>query len=300
MGIDRELLPVDVNVCMETWIQDKWGNWILENQVWDHNMVTQNGFNLMRDRLAGSAVNPLSHFAIGTGTTTPVITNAALETEIFRDVITAIETDDGLLTITYFLGSSSANGNTLGEIGLLNASSSGVLFARAVLAPTIVKNSTRQVTFTWYVGINTGVLNLTINRYIGYVVTLGGDPNAFAYQTAYPSGAGGDKVVSGSEFWYMLPSDLPTGTYAIEAMMKTNHASGQGTIALVNLDDDPDTALAGSSVSGTVGQLTGERIRSTAITFGSPVSSKNWGVKVKSNNAAYGIAVWGLRIIQIS
>lgn len=53
----------------------------------------------------------------------------------------------------YYLGSGSANGNTLGEAGLFNAASGGTMFARVKLSPTIVKTSSIAVTFTWTINL---------------------------------------------------------------------------------------------------------------------------------------------------
>ena len=55
----------------------------------------------------------------------------------------------GILPVKYYLATVSANGNTLAEAGLLNASSGGTLFSRVVLASTIVKTTSITVTFQW-------------------------------------------------------------------------------------------------------------------------------------------------------
>jgi hypothetical protein len=295
------VIPLDVNVIIDTWRRDRRGQWVREHRQVMHNMVTLAGFNLVRDLLGNVAVPGLSYFGLGTGTTAPVITDAALEAEVFRDALTGLTFDAGLLTASYFLGAASANGNTLSEIGLFTHAAGGTLFARALLSQPFAKTVDRQATFNWYIGINsTGEPSLSFNRFMGFVVTLGGSASDYSYQTGYPSGNSADKLVPNSEIWYMLPSDLDAGTYAIEAMMKTNNAAGQGTIALFNLDDAPDTVLGGSDVQGSVGQQTGEVVTSNPISFGSPISRKRFGVKVKSNNAAYGVAVWGIRVVQLS
>jgi hypothetical protein len=297
---NRTEVPIGTNVCIETWSQDACGNWVREAVQWHHNLVTQAGFNMVRDFLANLAPSGLRYFALGTGVAVPTPTDTALGAELLRDIFTGYTIGTGVLTFTYFLGTTIANGNTLSEIGLFTTVTGGILFARALLSPVIVKTVSRQVTFTWFLGINAGDLVVTINRFVGYVVTLGGDPVLPSTAIAYPTGGTVDKLVPSSEVWFLLPSDLPSGTFALQAMMKVNNALGQGTIALFNLDDAPDTVIPGSQVSGTVGQQTGELITSTAMSLLGPVTAKRWGVKVKSNNVAYGVSVWGLRIVQLS
>jgi len=117
------------------------------------NLVTTAGKNLVRDLLAGDAVNALTHFALGTGTTAPVVGDTTLETEVFRDTITQFVDATAELQVKYFLASVSANGNTLAESGLLNAAASGTLFARVLISPVIVKTSAIAATFTWTITI---------------------------------------------------------------------------------------------------------------------------------------------------
>ena len=117
------------------------------------NLIVTTGLNLVRDLMAGDSVNALTHFAVGTGTTAPVVGNTTLETEVLRDVITQFVDTSGQLDVKYFLSSLQANGNTLGEAGIFNAASSGTMFNRALLSPTIVKTSALAVTFTWSITI---------------------------------------------------------------------------------------------------------------------------------------------------
>ena len=114
-----------------------------------HNLVVTAGRNLLRDLLNNTSPAGLTHVAIGTGTTAVNAAQTALVTEVFRDVITQRLTDVGQLTVTLYLSTSSANGSTLAEVGLFNASSSGTMYARVVLASTIAKTSAIAVTFTW-------------------------------------------------------------------------------------------------------------------------------------------------------
>ncbi len=145
-----------VNVVVETWdvstpaleAAARAGRGRLVRRERRHNLVTTAGLNLLRDRLSGSG-DALSHFAVGMGSTPVALGDTALDTEVFRDTFTQTVPGSTQLVYRYYLGPSSANGNTLAEAGLLNAAAAGDLYARIVLGSTIVKTSAIAVTFGW-------------------------------------------------------------------------------------------------------------------------------------------------------
>jgi hypothetical protein len=118
------------------------------------NLVVTKGFDIIRDRLAGVAIDPLTHFALGTGTTAPVIGNQALATEVYRDTITDFVYESATLKVKYYLPTTQANGNTIGEAGVFNSSSGATMFNHVLISPTIVKTSSIAVTFTWTISIS--------------------------------------------------------------------------------------------------------------------------------------------------
>ena len=124
----------------------------LKTRLWRerlHNLVVDAGLNLIRDFLNGDAPTDLTHFAVGTGSTAAAAGDTALGTEVFRAAVTDRITAAKKLTVKYYLQTVSANGNTLAEGGIFNDPTTGTMFARAVLASTIVKTSSIAVTFTW-------------------------------------------------------------------------------------------------------------------------------------------------------
>lgn len=114
-----------------------------------HNLTVTAGLNLIRDFLYGDAVAALSHLAVGTGSTAAALTDTTLGTEVFRAALTQKTKASGSLVLKYYLPAGSANGNTLREVGLFNAASTGTLYARVVLGTAIVKTISISVTFTW-------------------------------------------------------------------------------------------------------------------------------------------------------
>lgn len=148
--VDTIQLP-PVNVTIE--VHDAITGELLHREQ-QHNLVTLVYRNLIRDFMNGTpATGAISHFAVGTSATAPGPNDVALGTEVFRDVVTKRTPDAGKLTIQYYLGSTSANGNTLQEAGLWNAGSGGTLAARVTYQP-IIKTASITATFTWDVIIN--------------------------------------------------------------------------------------------------------------------------------------------------
>lgn len=114
-----------------------------------HNLVTTAGLNLIRDLLNGSGSAGITHFGVGTGTATPALTDTALGAQVIRQAVTGTTTAAAQLTVSYYLSSTTANGSTIGEVGLFNAAAAGTMYARALVSPTIAKDATVTVTFTW-------------------------------------------------------------------------------------------------------------------------------------------------------
>lgn len=146
----NETMSVDANVLVtvrEVATGEIVGQWQ------QHNLVVTAGLNLIRDLLDGDAVAGLTHLAVGTGTNAVLASDTALQAEVFRDAVTSRTSANQSLVVSYYLGSPSANGNTLAEAGLFNAASAGTMFARVKLASTIAKTASLAVTFTWTINL---------------------------------------------------------------------------------------------------------------------------------------------------
>ena len=119
------------------------------------NLVVDSGLNLIRDRLAGTSSLYVTHLAVGTSATAASAAQTAMVAEMFRNSLTqTISSTSKQIQFKYYLSASEANGNTLREIGLFTASSSGTMVARAVLASPIVKNTSTTVTFSWTLNLS--------------------------------------------------------------------------------------------------------------------------------------------------
>ncbi len=115
------------------------------------NTFTEDGIRHIVDKLQGQSVADVSHYAIGSGTTPPEITDPDLETRENTQVITST-TDAGLtLETSTFWDTTEANGITFAEGGILaggtpgTPGSGGVLMARTLFTPQ-TKDSTKTFT----------------------------------------------------------------------------------------------------------------------------------------------------------
>lgn len=144
---------IDVGSNVRVTVTDAVTGELLHEQE-HHNLVVDAGLNLLRDFLDGDAVTGITHFGYGTGTNAVTAADTTLQTETARPALTSkTGTVSKAWTGTYFLSSTTGNGNTYGEAGLFTAASGGTMFARVKLSPTIVKTSSIAVTFSWTINL---------------------------------------------------------------------------------------------------------------------------------------------------
>ena len=120
----------------------------LVQEITDHNVVTEDGLNLLRDFMRGESPDYLEFFAVGDSTQDISSTYSNLPSEVSRNTITSFTPSDQNLNVRYFLPSGVANGSTLRTAGIFNSSSSGVMFA-GVDHEAIQKTSSISVTYSW-------------------------------------------------------------------------------------------------------------------------------------------------------
>jgi len=120
-----------------------------------HNKVVNDGLDQVRDLLGNFVLAP-THIAVGTGVTVPTASDSVLDTEVFRNVITARDPDPQKITFQLFLDTVDANGNTLSEAGIFNAAASGVMFSRVLISPVIIKTALVTATLTFEYTISEG------------------------------------------------------------------------------------------------------------------------------------------------
>lgn len=112
-----------------------------------NNLVVTTGLELCASRLIANTDTSPSHMAVGSGLTSPVAGNTALETELGRvafDSVNLVTT-----TITYVATFPAGTGTgVVGEAGIFNDVSAGTMLNRVVFG-TINKDAADTMIITW-------------------------------------------------------------------------------------------------------------------------------------------------------
>ena len=113
-------------------------------------LVTTLGLTARANQWTGlSSPTTMTHLAVGSGTTTPALSDTALQTEIVRVSPDTKSVSEGVITVEHYYGTTEGNG-TIAEVGLLSASSGGILHVHGQPAAAVTKttNKTMRITVT--------------------------------------------------------------------------------------------------------------------------------------------------------
>jgi len=150
----HETIKIGGNVLVEAW--DVHTHQLLHREI-VQNHVPLVGRTLIANMLVGDTAliaRPLSHCAIGNGSSAPADTDTQLGNEVYRNVITQKTVANGVVTWKFFVPASVANestGQDLFEAALMN--SSGLVPVPPILSRVthskIRKTANISVTYTW-------------------------------------------------------------------------------------------------------------------------------------------------------
>jgi hypothetical protein len=133
---------------VEIVLRDSDGN--IKQQEKCHNLITTAGRNAIVERLDSSpGTSQPTHMAIGTGATAAAAGDTALQTEIDRNALTSNTSSANVLTMVGDWAAGDGTG-AITEAGVLNAASTGTLYARAVFSViNKAAGDTLQITWTF-------------------------------------------------------------------------------------------------------------------------------------------------------
>jgi hypothetical protein len=117
----------------------------------ENNVVVNNGKNLIASRLASNTATAVTHMGAGTDhTTAPLATQSALiaETGTRASVVPTVTTNSVSFAATF-----TGRTETLGELGLFNASSAGTMISRVWIGPFPL-TALDSVSFNWTITAN--------------------------------------------------------------------------------------------------------------------------------------------------
>lgn len=113
------------------------------------NVVTNVGRNKFASLIAQDISAFPSHIGIGTDDTAADVTDTTLGAEVDRNALTSDSANAGVVTYKAFFSKSEANGSTIAEVGLFDASSSGNMFCRSILTTPVAKTASVSLSITW-------------------------------------------------------------------------------------------------------------------------------------------------------
>jgi hypothetical protein len=127
---------------------------LLKEKVNVPNLVVTTGRNYIASRMTGTTPAVMSHMAVGTGTTEPVIANTTLETELTRVALDSQSTTANVSTYIATYAAGVATG-AITEAGIFNASGAGLgtLLCRTVFG-VVTKAVDDIMVITWNVTIS--------------------------------------------------------------------------------------------------------------------------------------------------
>lgn len=128
------------------------GQIIKEFQV--PNLVVTSGKNHIAAKIAATTNSPaaMTHMAIGTGTSTPGVSDTALGTQTGRVSLSGSVVSTNTITYTATFPAGTGDG-AITEAGVFNASSGGTMLCRTTF-PVVNKASGDTIAITWVVTVS--------------------------------------------------------------------------------------------------------------------------------------------------
>lgn len=132
---------------LECWARLKDGTRIKVVDV--HNLVVDEGLDLLPERLAGTSSLYVTHAEIGYGTTAPLPSDTALGSAILRKTVTSTFPGTGSVKFEWTTAFNEGNSpGTISEAGLFTASSGPTMFNRATFS-AITKDEDVELDWAW-------------------------------------------------------------------------------------------------------------------------------------------------------
>ena len=113
------------------------------------NLVVSTGKNFVASRMVGTAKNPMSHMAIGSGTTAPDVGNTTLLTELGRVAITSATLNANSVTYSALFNEGVGTGS-ITEAGIFNNVTAGDMLARTTFG-VVTKTASDSMSISWTV-----------------------------------------------------------------------------------------------------------------------------------------------------
>lgn len=120
------------------------------------NLVVTAGKGYIASRMVGTAFTTtptvMSHMAIGSGDTAPVIGDTTIETNIVRVELTSLTATGNVVTASATFSAGTGTGG-IKEAGIFNAASGGIMLCRTVF-PIVTKEAGDTIAITWSITVS--------------------------------------------------------------------------------------------------------------------------------------------------
>lgn len=116
------------------------------------NLVVDSGKAFLANRAIANTQNPISHVAIGSGTTPPAAAQTQLVAETARVALSTATSTNNVVNCAGTVPAGTGTG-TVEEVALFNAASLGTMISRT-LTGTITKPAGLGLQFTWTLTVN--------------------------------------------------------------------------------------------------------------------------------------------------
>jgi ribosomal protein L10 len=145
--------PDDVEITGEFryWFINEEGMRVSEDHI-IRNLVVDSGKAFLANRAIANTKNPISHVAIGSGTTPPAATQTQLVAETARVALSTATSTNNVVNCAGTVPAGTGTG-TVEEVALFNAATLGDMISRT-LTGTITKPAGLGLQFTWTLTVN--------------------------------------------------------------------------------------------------------------------------------------------------
>lgn len=115
------------------------------------NLVVTTGKQYVASRMAGTSAAVMSHMAVGSLGTAPVLANTVLNTETGRVALGPTTVTGSIVSYSATFGPNVATGQVV-EAGIFNAETGGTMLCHTVF-PVINKDENETIVITWNVSV---------------------------------------------------------------------------------------------------------------------------------------------------
>lgn len=121
-------------------------------QIFVPNLVVTAGKGFIASRMVGVASAVMSHMALGSTSTAPVVADVALGTELGRVALSGSSSSGSVVTYSATFPAGTGTG-AIQEAGIFNAASAGTVLCRTTFA-VVNKGASDTIAITWTVTVS--------------------------------------------------------------------------------------------------------------------------------------------------